>query len=128
MTRATASALAPPPSSGVPRQRWGQLYGSAVALALAQAARKEERLVLAITSSTRSAEQLHAELGFFAGDALPTLLFRDWETLPYDVFSPAEDLISQRLATLYRLPRLGRGIVVAAVGTLLQRLPPRAYV
>jgi transcription-repair coupling factor (superfamily II helicase) len=128
LTRASSSALAPPPSSGVPRQRWGQLYGSAVALALAQAARKEKRLVLAVTSSTRSAEQLHAELGFFTGDALPTLLFPDWETLPYDVFSPAEDLISQRLATLYRLPRLENGIVVAAVGTLLQRLPPRAYV
>jgi transcription-repair coupling factor (superfamily II helicase) len=110
------------------RLRWGQLYGSAPALALVEAARTSRRPVLVVAPGTRSAEQIQAELAFFAGDALPVLLFPDWETLPYDVFSPAEDIVSQRLATLYRLARLERGLVVAPVATLLQRLPPRAYV
>ena len=52
----------------------------------------------------------------------------DWESLPYDVFSPHQDIISQRLETLYRLPGLTRGVVLASVSTLLHRLPPRDFV
>src|SRR5690606_415778 len=52
----------------------------------------------------------------------------DWETLPYDHFSPHPEIVSQRLATLHRLPALRRGIVVVPVQTLMQRLAPLAYV
>ena len=51
----------------------------------------------------------------------------DWETLPYDVFSPHQDIVSQRLATLYRLPQRRRGVLVVPVATLMQRLAPRGY-
>jgi transcription-repair coupling factor (superfamily II helicase) len=122
-----ASALAPPPR-GAPHQHWGRLYGSASSLAVCASARSRPGICLVVTTSARAAEQVSAELRFFAGDDLPVLFFPDWETLPYDAFSPAEDLVSQRLATLYRLPRLEHGIVVAATATLLQRLPPRAFV
>jgi len=57
---------------------------------------------------------------------LPVLPFPDWETLPYDRFSPHPDIISQRLSALNRLPTLGRGIVVVPIQTLMQRLPPVA--
>jgi transcription-repair coupling factor (superfamily II helicase) len=56
------------------------------------------------------------------------LHFPDWETLPYDRFSPHPDIVSQRLAALHRLPGLERGIVVVPVQTLMQRLAPVAYV
>ena len=59
--------------------------------------------------------------------SVPVLGFPDWETLPYDVFSPLPELVSERLATLCRLPTLRRGVLVVPVGTLLQRLAPRAY-
>jgi len=61
-------------------------------------------------------------------DRVPVLGFPDWETLPYDVFSPLPELISERLLTLHRLPGLQRGVLVVPVATLLQRLAPRHYV
>src|SRR5690606_9401713 len=69
---------------------------------------------------------LHTLLGEAAD--LPVLAFPDWETLPYDQFSPHPDIVSQRLAALHRLPALDRGIVVVTVSTLMQRLPPLGYV
>jgi transcription-repair coupling factor (superfamily II helicase) len=77
----------------------------------------------------QAAAHLRAELGFFlAGSGLPLLGFPDWETLPYDVFSPLPELVSERLLTLHRLPGLDKGVLVVPVGTLMQRLPPREYV
>uniref|UniRef100_UPI00241E05FB transcription-repair coupling factor n=1 Tax=Ectopseudomonas oleovorans TaxID=301 RepID=UPI00241E05FB len=55
------------------------------------------------------------------------LCFPDWETLPYDSFSPHQDIISERLQTLHRLPHLKKGILLVPVATLLQRLPPPGF-
>src|SRR5690242_1953453 len=112
-----------------PSQRWGKLYGSAVGLALAEAALALEAPLLAVTQSARDAERLTAELRFYLrGRDLPVLSLPDWETLPYDLFSPHQDIISERLATLAALPSLKRGIVVVAAATLMQRLAPPAFV
>ncbi len=120
------SPLLPEPGQ---RVRWGQLYGASLALALAQAAQHAEAPLLVITADARQADQLEAELGFFLkGSDCAVLQLPDWETLPYDVFSPHQDIISARLRTLYRLPETRRGIVIASAPTLLQRLPPRAYI
>ena len=54
--------------------------------------------------------------------------FPDWETLPYDLFSPHPDIVSQRLRMLSALPRLAKGIVIVDLETLLQRLPPQTYI
>ncbi len=54
--------------------------------------------------------------------------FPDYETLPYDRFSPHPDIISQRLRTLARLPMLARGIVLADLPTAMQRLAPRNFI
>ncbi len=67
-------------------------------------------------------------LGFFARSDLGVVQFPDWETLPYDVFSPYQDIISRRLATLAALPRLRQGIIVLPVATLMQRIAPAEYV
>ncbi|MFE8033066.1 transcription-repair coupling factor [Thiohalocapsa marina] len=126
----SASAVDPPwPQRPGERLLWGRLYGSAPALAIASAARKAGRPLIVVAADMQSATRLRDELSFFLrGSELPILGFPDWETLPYDVFSPLPELVSERLLTLHRLPALTRGILVVPVGTLLQRLPPRDYV
>lgn len=62
-----------------------------------------------------------------AEDELQVLTFPDWETLPYDIFSPHQDIISERLATLARLPTLTRGVLIVPVATLLHRLAPTHF-
>jgi transcription-repair coupling factor (superfamily II helicase) len=89
--------------------------------------------VLALVEDVQAAARLTDALAFFlgvepAGATVPRLAFPDWETLPYDVFSPLPELVSERLLTLHRLPDLRRGVLVVPMATLLQRLPPRDYV
>jgi transcription-repair coupling factor (superfamily II helicase) len=108
--------------------RWGQLYGSSAALAIAQAARQAQRPLLVIAEAARALDRLQAELGFYGGGEFPILPFPDWETLPYDRFSPHPDIVSQRLAVLYELPSLKSGVVIATLETLLQRLPPPGFI
>jgi transcription-repair coupling factor (superfamily II helicase) len=125
-----ADLLAPPlPQAAGERLLWGRLYGAADALAIARAAIEAQRPILAAVADMPAAERLREELGFFLrGEDLPVLSFPDWETLPYDVFSPLPELVSERLLTLHRLPGLTRGVLVVPVSTLLQRLPPRRFV
>jgi transcription-repair coupling factor (superfamily II helicase) len=115
-----------PETAGRPLD-WGQLYGSAPALAIAEAAARHAGPVLVLGGSPRQADQLAAEIAFFGGAQLEVLLLADAETLPWDAFSPHPDITSRRLATLARLPSLARGVVVTATQTLLQRLPPPAW-
>ncbi len=108
--------------------RCGRLYGGSFALLLAALAARQRGLLLAIVPDSQTALSLQVELDFFTrGSGLNTLVFPDWETLPYDVFSPHQDIVSQRLATLYRLPAQRRGILIVPVATLMQRLAPRSY-
>ncbi|MGH8315616.1 MAG: transcription-repair coupling factor, partial [Steroidobacterales bacterium] len=107
--------------------RWGQLYGAAGALAIAQAVRECDRPVAVIAESARALDRLDAEISFFADREFAVLSFPDWETLPYDRFSPHPDIVSRRLAVLYELPTLKRGAVIVTLETLLQRLPPPSY-
>ncbi|MBA3564744.1 MAG: transcription-repair coupling factor [Gammaproteobacteria bacterium] len=125
-----ADPLNPPPAPepAGPQARWGQLYGAALPLAISTLARRHPGPVLVVPPAAAEADALEAELCFFAGDELPVLRFPDLETLPYDVFSPHQDIISQRIEALYRLPALRRGLVVIGSRTLLQRLPPGDYV
>ncbi|MEX0731122.1 MAG: transcription-repair coupling factor [Aquisalimonadaceae bacterium] len=108
---------------------WSGLAGSLSALALWQTAvSRDAGPVLAITAGSQEAYQLETELRFYAGDRQDEILvFPDWETLPYDVFSPHQDIVSRRLATLYRLPEMRSGILIVPVGTLIQRLAPRSF-
>jgi transcription-repair coupling factor (superfamily II helicase) len=108
--------------------RWGGLYGCSDALLIAAAAANHSGPVLTIAPDSQTALRLETELRFFtAGSDLPIGIFPDWETLPYDIFSPHQDIISQRLETLYRLPAQRRGVLIVPVATLLQRLAPRAH-
>ncbi|MEN8174590.1 MAG: transcription-repair coupling factor [Pseudomonadota bacterium] len=117
----------PLPASADERLQWGQVRGLGLALAAVQAAARLQRLVVLVTPDIQHAGRLEQELGFFAPDDLPIQVFPDWETLPYDVFAPLPELVSDRLAALYALPRAKGGILVVPVATLMQRLCPRSY-
>ena len=132
MPSASASVTATPP---LPRRgqarAWWRLPASPSALAwhLASAARAHPGPLLFVARDNHSAHQIESDLQTLLGNdaSLPVVPFPDWETLPYDRFSPHPEIISQRLAALQRLPQLERGIVVVPVQTLLQRLPPLRY-
>ncbi|MBL8443581.1 MAG: DEAD/DEAH box helicase, partial [Zoogloeaceae bacterium] len=117
--------------SAFPTARPGQridlppLAGSSDALAVAQLAAGSTRLLL-ITANPLDAQRLQAELGWFAPQ-LRTHLLPDWETLPYDSFSPHQDLISERLSTLYALGRGEADVVLVPASTALYRMAPPSF-
>ncbi|MBS7661241.1 transcription-repair coupling factor [Pseudomonas lalucatii] len=116
----------PPLPATAGKQHWGNLPGAALSLAIAEAASAARRFTLLLTADSQSAERLEQELSFFA-PTLPVLHFPDWETLPYDLFSPHQDIISQRIAALYRLPELKHGVLVVPITTALHRLAPTSF-
>ena len=122
--------LSPPlPSNPGDRVHWGRLYGAGDAMSIASAAREFKGLVMVLTEDVQSAVTLEQGLSFFLEhEQIPVFGFPDWETLPYDIFAPLPELISQRLQTLYQLASVERGLLVVPVSTLLQRLPPRDYI
>ncbi|MDB5872433.1 MAG: mfd [Ramlibacter sp.] len=103
--------------------------GSADALLLARVAARakaESRLTAIVTADATDAQRLIDEIAFFAPD-LRCALFPDWETLPYDTFSPHQDLISERLATLWRISQGDADVVVVPATTALYRVAPPAF-
>ncbi|WP_423820918.1 transcription-repair coupling factor [Salinisphaera sp. SPP-AMP-43] len=122
------SPLTPPALTPGDADRWSHLAGCSAALALASAAAQREALLVAVVADEHRAYRLEEELRFFAAEDVPIHHFPDWETLPYDVFSPHADIVSQRLALLLGLPAMGRGILIVAADTLLQPLPPASFV
>lgn len=105
-----------------------QLYGAAQALAIYQTGSSYKGLNLVVTADLNQAEQLAAELVFFGAHASSVLVFPDWETLPYDSFSPHQDIVSQRLKTLYQLPQTQQGFLLVPVATLMHRIAPQSFV
>ena len=126
MTRDEAFGMALPAPAGV--VRWGELYGSSLACVLAEAAGLTAPPLLVVAATGREADQLLAELAFFAGRDQTLLAFPDRETLPYDPFSPHPDIVSQRLRTLAALPSLQGGLIVTTQSALFDRLPPRRFI
>ena len=111
------------------RLTWDNVFGAAGGYLAAQAAAAHDGPVLIVANDAGDAVRWQNEVAFFSiggGDGI--LQFPDWETLPYDVFSPHPDIVSERLATLRALGRPRRGIVVVSVTALMQRLAPPEYV
>ena len=107
--------------------------GSADAVLLAQLALRDKaqgRLTAIVTADASDAQRLIEEMQFFAPQ-LRLTIFPDWETLPYDTFSPHQDLISERLATLWRISQRdkaqGADVVLVPATTALYRLAPPAF-
>ncbi len=114
------------------KKSWHNLHGSSSSLALYQAAKTAETPILLVTSNTPEALKREQELQSLVkaegNSQVSICLFPDWETLPYDNFSPHQDIISQRLATLYQLSRMETGIIIVPVTTLVQKLAPKQYI
>ena len=124
---ANTRALAPPTLRAGAHDAWQGLHGCATSIALAHAAQARDGLTVAVVADEHRAYRLEEELRFFSDENLAVRHFPDWETLPYDVFSPHQDIISQRIATLYQLPQLKRGILVVPISTALHRLAPKNF-
>ena len=127
---ARLSPLSPAlPKNARDHLRWTRLHGSSRGLAVSRAAESYPGLVLTVVPDTPSAVRLEEEIHFYLGrdPAFPILHFPDWETLPYDTFSPHQDIISERLATLYQLLTIEKGLLVVPVSTLMVRIPPPEY-
>jgi transcription-repair coupling factor (superfamily II helicase) len=101
------------------------LAGSADALAIAELA-QPGRLLTVVSASPLEAQRLQEEIAWLR-PGLRVHLLPDWETLPYDNFSPHQDLISERLATLYAVTRGDCDVLIAAASTALARLAPPAF-
>ncbi len=95
-----------------------------LAMQLAQLTAKTPLVI--ITASAFEAQRLLEELPWFA-PGLSVHLLPDWETLPYDHFSPHPDLISERLATLYQISQNTCDVIIVPIGTALIRLPAQSY-
>ncbi|EPZ00009.1 transcription-repair coupling factor [Mannheimia haemolytica] len=106
-------------------QTLGNLVGHSDTLAISQAARAFYGLTVVVTPDTRTALRLEKALPQFAG--LPVQLFPDWETLPYDNFSPHQDIISARLSALFELQQGRQQILLLPINTLMQKVCPPNY-
>ena len=120
------------PAPPIPTPRAGQrftfsgLVGSADAALIAQTAlryRDQFSVMVIFCAQAQEAQRLLEEIPAFAPQLI-TRLLPDWEILPYDHFSPHQDLVSERLATLYELLNGSCDIVLVPVTTALQRLGP----
>jgi transcription-repair coupling factor (superfamily II helicase) len=107
------------------RARYGGLCGSSDALAIAELAARARPLVV-LAQSAPDAQRLLEEIAWF-GAGLRVCQLPDWETLPYDGFSPHHDLVSERLATLYRIAHRDFDVALVPVSTALYRMAPVQY-
>lgn len=123
----TLIANAPWPLQAGTRTSVGPFSGCADARCIAELS-GAGRLLVVVTADTHTSLALERELPFFLDKPRDILVLPDWETLPYDNFSPHQDIISERLSTLYRLPNLVEGILIVPVPTLMHRLAPVEYI
>ncbi|MEK6298882.1 MAG: transcription-repair coupling factor, partial [Paraburkholderia tropica] len=136
MSDIAASSQSPSTSSSPvavvkPGQRFSfdGTHGSSDALLIAryrEASRAGAPLLAVICASAVDAQRLAQEIPFFAPEARVRLL-PDWETLPYDTFSPHQDLVSERLATLHDLGEGRCDILLVPATTALYRMPPASF-
>lgn len=94
-------------------------------LALAEITQSHQGLTVVVTPDTRSAVRLSKVLAEFV--AQPVTFFPDWEILPYDSFSPHQDIISSRLSALFHLQNAKNGIFILPISTLMQKVCPPEY-
>ncbi|TNH08339.1 transcription-repair coupling factor [Testudinibacter sp. TR-2022] len=110
------------PQQAADHKLLGNVIADSDVLAISQAASQHQGLTVVVTADTRYALSLEKKLCRFS--AQNVCFFPDWETLPYDSFSPHQDIISARLSALFFLQQPQQGIFVLPINTLMQRLCP----
>lgn len=111
--------------------KFGNLNGVSLPLILARYCKKDTNLKLIITENSQAANQLAVELDFFKNsnkDYPEILILPDWETLPYDNFSPHQDIISDRLKILNTMQTANNLVIITAASTIMHRLCPKNFI
>ena len=108
--------------------RVGQLYGSSRSLFLAEQVAAHAGLSVIVCRDMADAEQLEQEIRFFNPEPGELYRFPDLETLPYDQFSPHQDIISDRIFCLASIASARRGLLILPISTLLQRVAPPEFI
>ena len=106
------------------------VHGSADAWVLATAAlalKAQHRMLTVVVANASDAQRLLSEIPWFGGAELRCHLLPDWETLPYDAFSPHQDLVSERLATLHEVGNGQCDVLLVPATTALVRMAPPSF-
>ena len=109
---------------------WGNLHGNSKALAISNVMdSRQPAPVIILTADSLAVARLQEELKFFIDEqsGVEILVFPDWETLPYDYFSPYQDIISDRLSILSALSSSRKVVIVVPVTTVMHRLIPQDF-
>lgn len=126
MSHPAITTLPWPEKTGT-RSSFGPCPGASSALTIAELA-VGNGLIVVVTPTTSAALELEREIPLFLPKPLEILTLPDWETLPYDNFSPHQDIISERLNALHKLPSMTEGILIVPMTTLMHRTPPSHYI
>lgn len=110
------------------RSDWGYLNPTEQAWCISQLLNQHSGLVVCLCEDSAQTQTLTEQLRIFSSPEQVMLTLPEWETLPYDRFSPHQDIIASRLSSLYHLPQLAQGCLVIPINSLIQRLPPKDYV
>ncbi|MBX2824930.1 MAG: transcription-repair coupling factor [Gammaproteobacteria bacterium] len=105
---------------------WGKLYGSSTGLAIAEYAARQSGLVVVVAPHMPDLLHMDADLSFYRQAGLQVESFVEWETLPYDRVSPHQDIVSQRIRTLYALNK-HTGVLLITASALMQNVAPRSF-
>jgi transcription-repair coupling factor (superfamily II helicase) len=109
------------------------VHGSADAFVLARAAsdlKAHGRMLVVVVANASDGQRLLSEIPWFGNTEQAELrchLLPDWETLPYDAFSPHQDLVSERLATLYEVQNGHCDVLIVPATTALVKMAPPAF-
>jgi len=106
---------------------YGQLYGSAINLGLAEIIKNDQNFKIVIAPEINSAETLCNELKYFVGTDLSIEFLSDLEVLPYDISSPSNQVIANRSEVLFQLLKGNIDVLVLNATNLLWKLPPQKY-
>lgn len=117
----------PIPKPTAQKISWLNLHGASIGLSVAKLLENTQQPLLVLCEDVLAINHLEEEIRFFAANHKVTH-FPDWETLPYDHFSPHQDIISERIAALSTVPFMPAGAILTTAQTLLQRLPPREFI
>ncbi|MDH5630304.1 MAG: transcription-repair coupling factor, partial [Gammaproteobacteria bacterium] len=102
---------------------------SSYSFTVAEIAKSHQGLLVALLTDAGELDNIRDEIEYFlSGEDIPVVTFPDWETLPYDYFSPHQDIISQRLRALYHLPQMHKGVLLLPVTSALQKLSDKSFI
>ena len=117
-----------PPVNPARALRLGQLYGSSRSLFVAEQVARHPGLSVIVCCDMADAEQLEQEIRFFSRQPPRIYRFPDMETLPYDQFSPHQDIVSERIRCLANIADADQGYLILPISTLLQKVSPARFI